>query len=85
MTHVPIDVGGLCLIHVWCTRLNSYFAQLQPIPSLPLRTKQMLTFHARMSIVTDTLSRASTHLDHFLFVFFLVSPSTSVDWLFRAC
>ncbi|CAN0219767.1 unnamed protein product, partial [Ectocarpus sp. 12 AP-2014] len=33
---------------------------------------QMLTFHKRMSIVTDTLSRASTHLDHFLFVFFLV-------------
>ena len=33
----------------------------------------MLTFHKRMSIVTDTLSRASTHLDHFLFVIFLVS------------
>eukprot|EP00752_Nemacystus_decipiens_P012801 g11336.t1 len=33
---------------------------------------QMLSFHARMSIVTDTLSRASIHLDHFLFVFFLV-------------
>lgn len=33
---------------------------------------QKLTFHKRMSIVTDTLSRASTHLDHFLFVFVLV-------------
>ena len=28
-----------------------------------------------MSIVADTLSRASTHLDHFLFVFFLVSST----------
>ncbi|CAB1099209.1 unnamed protein product [Ectocarpus sp. CCAP 1310/34] len=32
---------------------------------------QMFTFHKRMSIVPDTLSRASTHLTQFLFVFFL--------------
>ncbi|CAM9848372.1 unnamed protein product, partial [Ectocarpus sp. 13 AM-2016] len=42
----------------------------------------MLTFHKRMSIVTDTLSRASTHLDHFLFVFFLVILAFSaLAWL----
>ncbi|CAM9624346.1 unnamed protein product, partial [Ectocarpus sp. 12 AP-2014] len=42
----------------------------------------MLTFHKRMSIVTDTLSRASTHLDHFLFVFFLVILAFSaLMWL----
>ncbi|CAM9848987.1 unnamed protein product [Ectocarpus sp. 6 AP-2014] len=43
---------------------------------------QMLTFHKRMSIVTDTLSRASTHLDHFLFVFFLVILAfAALTWL----
>ncbi|CAM9584781.1 unnamed protein product [Ectocarpus sp. 4 AP-2014] len=42
----------------------------------------MLTFHKRMSIVTDTLSRASTHLDHFLFVFFLVILAfAALTWL----
>ncbi|CAM9350133.1 unnamed protein product [Ectocarpus sp. 8 AP-2014] len=44
--------------------------------------KEMLTFHKRMSIVTDTLSRASTHLDHFLFVFFLVILAfAALTWL----
>ncbi|CAN0001978.1 unnamed protein product [Ectocarpus fasciculatus] len=43
---------------------------------------KMLTFHKRMSIVTDTLSRASTHLDHFLFVFFLVILAfAALTWL----
>ncbi|CAN0453570.1 unnamed protein product, partial [Hapterophycus canaliculatus] len=42
----------------------------------------MLTFHKRMSIVTDTLNRASTHLDHFLFVFFLVIlVFSALTWL----
>eukprot|EP00904_Undaria_pinnatifida_P010525 jgi/Undpi1/6602/HiC_scaffold_20.g09081.m1 len=43
---------------------------------------QILTFHKRMSIVADTLRRASTHLDHFLFVFFLVvMVFTNLTWL----
>ncbi|CAN0206803.1 unnamed protein product, partial [Ectocarpus sp. 12 AP-2014] len=47
-----------------------------------MKNKFMLTFHKRMSIVTDTLSRASTHLDHFLFVFFLVFLAFStLTWL----
>ena len=40
---------------------------------LRVRRSQILSFHKRMSIVTDTLSRASVHLDHFIFVMILVS------------
>lgn len=86
--------GGLCL-HVVHTLGSRALLSCNLDPSLlppslgpshcnDERTAQMLTFHARMSIVTDTLSRASTHLDHFLFVFFLVRPSTSGDRLYCA-
>ncbi|CAM9204720.1 unnamed protein product, partial [Sphacelaria rigidula] len=43
---------------------------------------QKLTFHKRMSIVSDTLSRAGTNLQHFLFVFVLVLfVFVEVTWL----
>ncbi|CAM9735015.1 unnamed protein product [Sphacelaria rigidula] len=43
---------------------------------------QKLTFHRRMSIVTDTLSGAGTNLGHLLFVFLLVlAVFVEVTWL----
>ncbi|CAM9200045.1 unnamed protein product [Ascophyllum nodosum] len=42
----------------------------------------ILSFHKRMSIVTDTLSKASTHLDHFIFVMLLVVlVFSNLTWL----
>lgn len=45
---------------------------LCPSTCLHDQRSQILSFHKRMSIVTDTLSRASVHLDHFIFVMILV-------------